>query len=329
MSNTKPKDLIILIDANNTCFRVGWANKHLTNQGEPTGVIYGFLREILGVWERWKHAKIGIIWDCPSDYRKDLSKEGILKGIISKEQGYYKQNRERQRAKDEDDGKINEVAESISIQKPTLREVLSKTLAHQIKIEGFEADDIIGTLAKMHSERGDLVKIISSDKDMYQLLSEQVSIFTLGGNNNMSYERFVGEFGISPTQWIDVGALAGDSGDNIHGVKGIGEKTAIKFLTEAENALNKEKGTATYLDVLDYLNQKDEKKRKKKEQRVIESEEIIHLAYKLKKILTDVDCSEYVKYPPSNPKDLKKMLASLGFKSIIGSTGLLTRRASV
>jgi len=327
MNIVKPKDLIVLIDANNTCFRVGWANKHLTNNGEPTGVIYGFLREILGVWERWKHAKIGVIWDCSSDYRMNLTKEAIVKGILSEKQGYYKQNRERQRAKDEEAGKINEIAESIIMQKPTLKELLSKTLVNQIRIDGFEADDIIGTLARMHSEKGDIVKIISSDKDMYQLLSEQVSIFSLGGKNTMTYEAFVGEFGISPQQWIDIGAIAGDGGDNIHGVSGVAEKTAIKFLTAAEKGLKKEKGTTSYIDVLEYMKSKDEKKRKKKEQNVINSEEIIHLAYKLKKIITDVSCSDYVTYTKSNPNDLRKMLAALGFKSIMNSTGLLTRRA--
>ena len=558
MNVVKPKDMIILIDANNTCFRVGWANKHLTNNGEPTGVIYGFLREILGVWERWKHAKIGVIWDCSSEYRMNLSKEGILKGIISEEQGYYKQNRERQRNKDEEEGKINEIAEAIEIQKPTLKELLSQTLVHQIKIDGFEADDLIGTLATMHAERGDVVKIISSDKDMYQLLSDQISIFSLGGKNSMTYERFAGEFGISPAQWIDVGAMAGDkcftgdtkikllngqtktmkelaenfadssfwvyscdqngkivpgkaskpkrtiknapivkitldngevirctpdhrfmlksgeykeaknlttsdslmplyyrqdpfgyeevlsnfnkrwykthriarigkcqcetmnsdpemqrkqligrikkvaeraieksgevseasykesrrgndptwetatrvmgmsvcdinhkivsvefdgvadvydfkvdeyhnfaldcgvfvhNSDNIHGVSGIGEKTAIKMLVAAEKDLKKEEGSTTYIDILNHLKDKDAKKRKKKEQNVINSEEILHLAYKLKKIITDANCPEYVTYNRSNPNLLRKMLADLGFKSIIGSTGLLTRRA--
>jgi DNA polymerase-1 len=321
------KELIILIDANNTCFRVGWANKHLTNGGEPTGVIYGFLREILGIWERWKHARIAVIWDSSSEFRKTLTKEAILKGIISEDQGYYKQNRERQRAKDEEAGKINEIAEAIEIQKPTLKKILDLTLVRQIKEDGYEADDLIGTFAKVHSDMGNIVKIVSSDKDMYQLLSPNVEIFTLGGKHSMTYDHFVGEYGISPAQWIDIGALAGDKGDNIHGVPGIAEKTAIKFLTATEDALEKERGTTTYQDVIEFIKNKEEKKRKKKEQNVIDNEEVVHLAYKLKKIMTDINCSVDLTYNKSNPRDLKGMLDALGFRSIISSTGLLTRRA--
>jgi len=322
-----PTDLIVLIDANNTCFRVGWANKHLTNDGEPTGVIYGFLRDVLGVWERWKHAKIVVVWDSKSEYRLTLSKEAILNGVITEEQGYYKQNRERKRAKDEAEGKINELGEAVAIQKPTLQEILGKTLVQQIKVDGFEADDVIGTLATTHAQKGDVVKIMSSDKDMYQLLSSQTSIYTLGGKHSISYEAFNGEFSISPEQWIDVGALAGDTGDNIHGVRGIAEKTAIKILTEAEKELGISCGKASYRDVIEHIKSKDEKKRKKKEQEVLNSEEIIHLAYKLKKIITNVNCCEEIGYQKSNPRELRSMLESLGFRSIIGSTGLLTRRA--
>ena len=120
----KPKETIVLIDGNNTCFRVGWANKHLTNHGEPTGVIYGFMRDIVGVWERWKHAKIIVIWDGGTDFRLNLSKEGITNGVITEKYGYYKQNRERQREKEEAEGKINELFESVGIQKPTLFKLL-------------------------------------------------------------------------------------------------------------------------------------------------------------------------------------------------------------
>jgi DNA polymerase-1 len=321
----KASNLIVLIDGNNTCFRVGWANKHLTNNGEPTGVIYGVFREILAVWQRWRDARIAIVWDRGAEYRLRLSKEAIAKGIITEKQGYYKQNRERKREKEAAEGKVNDLVEAIDVQKPTLKEILKLTLAQQVEIEGYEADDIIGSLAKIHSEKGDVVKIISSDKDMYQLLSDKVSILSISGKGGMSLDGFCGEYNLSPNQWIDIGALAGDSGDNIHGVKGVAEKTAIKMLLEAQKGLGIDSGKATYKDLIAWL--KSKKKRKKKEESILNCCEIIHLAYKLKKIDTDIKSLEPVTYMRSDPISLKKWLEKLGFVSIIPNTGLLTRRA--
>jgi len=322
----KPSDLIVLIDANNTCFRVGWTNRHLTNNGEPTGVIFGVFKELLAVWQRWRDAKIAIIWDGGTEERLRISKEAIAKGILTEEQGYYKQNRERKRAKEEAEGKTNDLVEAIDIQKPTLKEILDLTLVDQIQIEGHEADDVIGTLARIHEERGDVIKIISSDKDMYQLLSENVSILSISGKGAMTYDSFGGEFNLSPQQWIDIGALAGDSGDNIIGVKGVGEKTAIKMLLEAQKELGIDSGKATYKDLISWIDSKE--KKKKKEQNVLDQVDIVHLAYDLKKINKNINGLKPITYTQSDPLTLKKWFANLGFASILPSTGLLTRRAS-
>jgi len=321
----KPKDMIFLIDGNNTCFRVGWANKHLTNNGEPTGVIFGFMKELFAIWERWKDAKIAVAWDNKSEFRRVLSKQAIADGILTEEQGYYKQNRERQKEKDLAEGKVNEISEAIDIQKETLIELLDMTLVDQIILDGFEADDIIGTLAKKHESNGDTVKIMSSDHDMYQLISPQVSIWIPSGKGSMAYEQFCGEYGIEPKQWVDIGAIAGDSGDNIHGVPGIGDKTALKMLAEAEDGLEVSRGTAGYRDVIGWFEMKE--KKKKKEQKLVECGKIVDLAYQLKKIIVDINDLNYVTYTKSDPKALKNRFADLGFQSIIESTGLLSRRA--
>jgi len=325
MKKVKSKDMIFLIDGSNTCFRVGWANRHLTNAGEPTGVIFGFMKELLAIWERWKDAKIAVAWDTKSEMRRAVSQQAIAEGIITEEQGYYKQNRERKREKDLEDGKVNEIAEAIDIQKDTLIEVLDMTLAMQFTVDGFEADDIIGTLAIKHDERGDQVKIMSSDHDMYQLLSQNVSIWIPSGKGSMSRESFCGEYGIEPKQWIDIGAIAGDNGDNIHGVPGIGDKTALKMLAEAEDGLGISRGSASYKDVIGWFEMKE--KKKKKEQKLVECGKIVDIAYELKKIITNINDLDYVDYDKSNPRDLKKRFEDLGFQSIIESTGLLTRRA--
>jgi DNA polymerase-1 len=325
MKRVAKNEMVFLIDGNNTCFRVGWANRHLTQAGEPTGVIFGFMKELLAIWERWRDAKIVVTWDTKSRFRMALSKQAIADGLITEKQGYYKQNRERKKKKDQEEGKVNEVAEAIEIQKETLLEVLDMTLVSQLKIEGYEADDIIGTLASIHDAKGDQVRIMSSDKDMYQLLSPNVSVWIPSGKGSMSYDQFCGEYGIEPKQWIDIGAIAGDNGDNIHGVPGIAEKTALKMLAEAEDGLGVSRGTASYKDVIGWFEMKE--KKKKKEQNLIDCAKLVDIAYDLKKIDTNITSLEPAVYGKSDPRGLKKRFDDLGFQSIMNSTGLLTRRA--
>ena len=110
-----------------------------------------------------------------------------------------------------------------------------------IELEGYEADDIIGTIAKEVDINDDFIAtIVSSDKDLLQLISDDVEVKLLKSKDyiRMNKETFYETYGIDPIKMIDLKALMGDSSDNIPGVKGIGEKTAIKLLQEYDNLDN-------------------------------------------------------------------------------------------
>lgn len=290
-------------------FRVAWVHRDLNNNNEPVGMLYGYMRSLLTLWQKWPTGTVAIAWDCKSKRRIEESKQAIEKGVITAEQGAYKANRVR------DAGEHDELYEEVKLQEPTLLELLSYTLARQVSIDAYEADDVIGTLSKLHETQQDIVFIVSSDKDFYQLLSPQVSIFDPIKGEAWTLDRFRGEYGIEPWQWVDVGALMGDKGDNIHGVKGVGVKTALRLISQF----------GSVEDVLRGL--QEAKKLKKVEQRILDSQQLVRLAYSLKKIDRDVTGLELIESNRPNGLILKKRFQELGFKSLLDQVSLLTRRA--
>lgn len=110
-----------------------------------------------------------------------------------------------------------------------------------IELEGYEADDVIGTVCKMADDAGDIHSYaLTGDRDSLQLITERTSVILVKTKEDILYtpERFVEEYGVEPSEYIDVKALMGDSSDNIPGVKGIGEKTAFKLISENKNLEN-------------------------------------------------------------------------------------------
>ena len=107
-----------------------------------------------------------------------------------------------------------------------------------VSVKGFEADDILGTYAKMAEDKGDVAAhIVTGDRDSLQLIDKNTVVLleTNSGTVRFDRDKFVEIYGIEPNQFVDVKALMGDSSDNIPGVSGIGEKTAIKLVSEFGN----------------------------------------------------------------------------------------------
>ena len=117
---------------------------------------------------------------------------------------------------------------------PIIKEVLNLLSVNIYEIDGFEADDIIGTLAQFAEKNGIEVFIVTGDRDALQLASDNIKVVITkkGVSETAIYnkESFIEEFGITPTQYIDVKGLMGDKSDNIPGVPGVGEKTAFKLI---------------------------------------------------------------------------------------------------
>ncbi len=211
---------IILVDGNNLLFRSYYATAYNGNfmknsKGFPTNALFGFTNMMNKIIEEEQPTRILVAFDKGKTFRHE--KYDFYKG-----------------------GRI-ETPEELKMQFPVAKEMLGYMGIQYYEIENYEADDIIGTFARICDQdpnyRG---TIISSDKDLLQLLSDQVDIKLLKQKDYIRYnpKTFKEDYGIEPIRMIDLKALMGDASDNIPGVKGIGEKTALKLLVQYETLDN-------------------------------------------------------------------------------------------
>lgn len=182
-----------------------------SSSGKPTSAIFGFMNMLLKLINDKNPGKIAIILDSKKPtFRHELFTD-------------YKATREK-------------MPEDLSIQLEPLFEIIKATRIPMIKCPGYEADDIIGTLSKQADELGIVTKIVSGDKDLMQLITDNVFMFTPGNSKkpDILYDKdgVINKWGVPPDKIIDLMALIGDSSDNIPGVKGIGPKTGKKLLDE-------------------------------------------------------------------------------------------------
>ena len=203
---------IILVDGNNLLFRSYYATAYSGNfmknsKGFPTNALYGFTNMINKI----------INEECPTYM------------IVAFDKGKTFRHEKYEQYKD---GRI-EMPDELKVQFPLAKELLTNMGIKYYECDNYEADDIIGTFAKYCDEEEDFIgTIVSSDKDLLQLISHDVDIKLLKQKDYIRYNEksFKEAYGIEPINIIDLKALMGDSSDNIPGVKGIGEKTALKLL---------------------------------------------------------------------------------------------------
>ncbi len=205
---------IILIDGNNLLFRSYYATAYqgviMRNQeGFPTNALFGFVSMINKIIKEEKPTYMAVAFDIGKNFRQEKYKN-------------YKLGRK-------------ETPEDLKKQMPIARDILKAMGIKYYEMENYEADDIIGTLACMAIDDPDFVgTIISSDRDLLQLISPQISMKLLKQKDFVRYDEnsFIYEYGFEPIHIIDYKALAGDASDNIPGVKGIGDKTALKLIKQ-------------------------------------------------------------------------------------------------
>lgn len=210
---------LVLIDGNsimNRAFYGIMGSKALTTKdGKYTNAVYGFLAILFKLMEDENPDYLGVSFD--------------LKGPTARHKLYegYKANRK---------GMPNELAE----QMPIIKDVLKAMNIDIVEKEGYEGDDIIGTLSRYGEEKGLEVIILSGDRDTFQLATDQVKIHIprtkAGKTETEIYDRkkVLEVYGIEPKQLIEVKGLQGDTSDNIPGVPGIGEKTALSLIQKYE-----------------------------------------------------------------------------------------------
>src|SRR5476649_2263243 len=207
------KPLLVLVDGSAVFHRGYHAIPHLSNRdGEPTNAVLGFANIMLKVIESLKPEYVIVTWDKSSKtFRKEWYPE-------------YKATRLKQ-------------PDDLYAQIPATRELVAALNLPWIELENYEADDLIGTLARQAEERGDLeIVIATGDKDQLQLVDEHtvVDMFNPRGLEPTRYDlaKMRERYGLTPAQFIDYKALVGDPSDNIPGVRGIGDKGAQKLLAD-------------------------------------------------------------------------------------------------
>ncbi|MBB3109575.1 DNA polymerase-1 [Paenibacillus phyllosphaerae] len=210
----------ILIDGNSIAYRAFFAMPPLTNSaGLHTNAVYGFTNMLLKLLEEEKPTHMLVAFDAGK--------------VTFRHEGYEDYKGGRQKTPPE-----------LSEQFPVLKELLQSFGIAQFELSGYEADDIIGTLTKMADEKQVQAVVVSGDKDMLQLASDHVTI-ALTRKGVSEIERYNPaeiheKYGLTPNQIIDLKGLMGDTSDNIPGIPGVGEKTALKMLHEfgsVENVL--------------------------------------------------------------------------------------------
>ena len=213
------KNHLFLIDGSGYIFRAYYALPPLyrKSDGLPTGAVNGFCNMIYKLVEDTnrdvKPSHIAVIFDSArKTFRNDIYKD-------------YKANR-------------GEPPEDLIPQFQIIKDSVKAFGIQSIELPGFEADDIIATYARIGNEMGWKVSIVSSDKDLMQIVDSNISLIDTMKNKSIGPNEVIEKFGVDPTKVIDVQALAGDSSDNVPGAPGIGIKTAATLINEFGNLEN-------------------------------------------------------------------------------------------
>jgi len=204
----KIKNSFVIVDGTSYIFRAFYAIKNLTNRdGIPTNAVYGFTSMLLKTIEQLSPKKIIIALDS--------------KGPTFRKEFYNNYKANRPPPPIELKGQI-----------PWIKEVIEALNIKMIEIPGFEADDIIATLVKKLKEKNETTVIISSDKDLMQLIDDNTFMYDSMRDKLFSAKEVKDKFGVGPEKIEELLTLSGDSVDNIPGIPGVGPKTAAKFLNE-------------------------------------------------------------------------------------------------
>jgi len=259
----------------------GSSARWISSKGEPTAGIYGFARELLRIVEQEKPEYIAVAFDVGKTFRDEIFPE-------------YKGTREK-------------MPDDLRPQIGRIREMVDAFNIPRLEMEGFEADDVLGSIARIAGEQGLGVKIITGDRDLLQLVNERTTVYLAGDDQNyITDEDVIRKLGVRPSQVVDYKALVGDKSDNIPGVPGIGEKTAV--------ALIEKFGT------LDNIYAHIDEVEKRWKTKLEENKDKAYLSYNLAKIKTDINVKLDLKHAKADELDfesIEKIFTDLEFRTLL------------
>lgn len=262
---------LVLVDGNsimNRAFYGIMSSKMLTtSDGTYTNAVYGFLSILFKIQEDLNPEYLAVAFD--------------LKGPTKRHEMYeeYKANR-------------HGMPDELASQMPIIKDILKAMNIKIIEKQGYEGDDVLGTLSKRAEEKGIDVTILSGDRDTFQLTSDKVTVriprTKMGKTENEDYDRnrVIEEYGLEPNQLIEVKGLMGDASDNIPGIPGVGEKTAlslIKHYRSIENLYNEVENNENLIDIKGKLREK-----------ILDNKELAFLSKELGTINREVPIEEEI-----------------------------------
>ena len=257
------KKRLFLIDGHAMVYRAHFAmirNPLITTDGRHTSALFGFINSMFKILRDENPEYIAIVFDSrEKTFRHEMYPE-------------YKATREK-------------MPDELREQFPHLWRLVDAMNIPRLEMPGYEADDIIGSLASMAKNEGIKSYIVSGDKDFMQLVDEDIQIYSPGGMSKPTIiydrEKVIEKWGVTPEQIIDLLGLMGDSSDNVPGVAGVGKKTAVKLIEE-------------YGSIEEALNHAEEVKNKRVREGLINGREVAILSKELVTILTDLPLSKSV-----------------------------------
>jgi DNA polymerase-1 len=282
-----PKTLY-LIDGHALAYRAYFAmvatgSRFQTKSGEPTAATFGFMNVLISLLEKESPDYLAVAFDTGRTFRDDIYPD-------------YKATREK-------------MPEELGTQIERIRKLVDAFHFPRLEMEGYEADDVLGSIARKAQEQGYFVKIITGDRDLLQLVNDHIIVNLTGGKLNEAKDYYTEgvkeKMGVPPHQVVDLKALIGDTSDNIPGVRGIGPKTAIKLLE-------------TY-PTLDEIYAHLEEIGGRTQKLLEEHKDNAYLSYDLARIRTDIDMEFSVEQARTDQIDIPKLneqFAELEFRSI-------------
>ena len=290
---------LYLIDGHALAYRMYFAltagsasQRWQTSSGEPTAGTYGFVRELLRIFEQEKPDYLAVAFDTGKTFRDEIFPE-------------YKATR----AKMPDD---------LRQQIERIRQVVDAFNIPRLEMEGFEADDVLGSAAHWAARQGLGVKIITGDRDLLQLVNQRIIVYLAGDDQNyITDEDVLGKLHVRPDQVVDYKALVGDKSDNIPGVAGVGEKTTEALLAKY----------GTLDGIYSHLDEVEPRWRTKLES----GKESAYMSYKLAAIRTDLPISidlEQARTDAFDPAKVESILRELEFRSLVDKLRKLTGPAA-
>ena len=281
---------LYLIDGHALAYRMyfaltaggGNSSRWLTSKGEPTAGVYGFARELVRVLEQEKPEYLAVAFDVGKTFRDQIFPE-------------YKATREK-------------MPDDLRSQITRIREMVDAFNIPRLEMDGYEADDVLGSVAKIAAEQGLGVKIITGDRDLLQLVNQRTAVYLAGDDQTYITDAdVIKKLGVRPNQVVDYKAIVGDTSDNIPGVKGVGEKTAIALLEK--------------FDTLDAIYANLDKVENRWKGKFETNKETAYMSRDLARIETNLKIKfdfEHAKVAPFDGSKLEAFFKEMEFRTLIG-----------